>query len=164
MDRTTLASEMLIDALIKKKDELHITCTQIAEQSGTPESTVTKVFNRTVKSPSLDTLIPIAQVLDVSMDSIFVKTVDKAVEKTAAATSIPAKMLVSQEDKFLTLFIETHKMQIEDLKEQINDHKEQISIKDRWIKVLVGIVVACIGVMSFVTIYVITHPNIGLIN
>lgn len=157
MDRTTLASEMLIDALIKKKDELHITCAQIAEQSGTPESTVTKVFNRTVKSPSLDTLIPIAQALDVSMDSIFVKTVDKAVEKTAAATSIPAKMLVSQEDKFLNLFIETYN-------KQINDFKEQIQHKERWIKVLVGIVVACIGVMSFVTIYVITHPNIGLIN
>ena len=157
MDRTTLASEMLIDALIKKKDELHITCAQIAEQSGTPESTVTKVFNRTVKSPSLDTLIPIAQALDVSMDSIFVKTVDKAVEKTAAATSIPAKMLVSQEDKFLNLFIETYN-------KQIDDFKEQIQHKERWIKVLVGIVVACIGVMSFVTIYVITHPNIGLIN
>ena len=157
MDRTTLASEMLIDALIKKKDELHITCAQIAEQSGTPESTVTKVFNRTVKSPSLDTLIPIAQALDVSMDSIFVKTVDKAVEKTAAATSIPAKMLVSQEDKFLNLFIETYN-------KQIDDFKEQIQHNERWIKVLVSIVVACIGVMSFVTIYVITHPNIGLIN
>lgn len=157
MDRTTLASEMLIDALIKKKDELHITCAQIAEQSGTPESTVTKVFNRTVKSPSLDTLIPIAQALDVSMDSIFVKTVDKAVEKTAAATSIPAKMLVSQEDKFLNLFIETYN-------KQIDNFKEQIQHKDRWIKVLVSIVVACIGVMSFIIIYVITHPNIGLIN
>lgn len=157
MDRTTLASEMLIDALIKKKDELHVTCAQIAEQSGTPESTVTKVFNRTIKSPSLDTLIPIAQVLDVSMDSIFVKTVEKAAEKTVAATSIPAKMLVSQEDKFLDLFIETHN-------KQINDFKEQLQHKDRWIKVLVGIVVACIGVMAFVTIYVVTHLNIGMIN
>jgi transcriptional regulator with XRE-family HTH domain len=157
MDRTTLASEMLIDALIKKKDELHVTCAQIAEQSGTPESTVTKVFNRTIKSPSLDTLIPIAQVLDVSMDSIFVKTVEKAAEKTVAASSIPAKMLVSQEDKFLDLFIETHN-------KQINDFKEQLQHKDRWIKVLVGIVVACIAVMAFVTIYVVTHLNIGMIN
>lgn len=157
MDRTTLASEMLIDALIKKKDELHVTCAQIAEQSGTPESTVTKVFNRTIKSPSLDTLIPIAQVLDVSMDSIFVKTVEKAAEKTVAATSIPAKMLVSQEDKFLDLFIETHN-------KQINDFKEQLQHKDRWIKVLVGIVVACIAVLAFVTIYVVTHLNIGMIN
>ena len=157
MDRTTLASEMLIDALIKKKDELHVTCAQIAEQSGTPESTVTKVFNRTIKSPSLDTLIPIAQVLDVSMDSIFVKTVEKAAEKTVAATSIPAKMLVSQEDKFLDLFIETHN-------KQINDFKERLHHKDRWIRVLVGIVVACIAVMAFVIIYVVTHLNIGMIN
>lgn len=157
MDRTTLASEMLIDALIKKKDELHVTCAQIAEQSGTPESTVTKVFNRTIKSPSLDTLIPIAQVLDVSMDSIFVKTVEKAAEKTVAASSIPAKMLVSQEDKFLDLFIDTHN-------KQINDFKEQLHHKDRWIKVLVGIVVACIAVMAFVIIYVVTHLNIGMIN
>jgi transcriptional regulator with XRE-family HTH domain len=156
MDKTTLASEMLIDALIKKKDELHITCAQIAEQSGTPESTVTKVFNRTVKSPSLDTLIPIAQALDVSMDSIFVKTVDKAVEKTAAATSIPAKMLVSQEDKFLNLFIETHD-------KQINDLKEQISIKDRWIKALAAILIVCTLVFAFIAVYDITHPGAGLI-
>lgn len=156
MDKTTLASELLIEALIKKKEEIHVTCAQIAEQSGTPESTVTKVFSRAIKSPSLDTLIPIAQVLDVSMDSIFAKTVEKAAEKNAAATSVPAKMLVSQEDKFLNLFIETHDKQISDL-------KEQIKIKDRWIKSLAATLVACTLVFAFIAVYDITHPGAGLI-
>ena len=150
MDKTALASELLIDAMVKRKEELQITCAQIAEQSGTPESTVTKVFNRSIKSPTLDTLIPIAQALDISIDSIFAKTVEKAVEKTAAASSIPAKMLVSQEDKFLNLFIETHD-------KQISDYKEQLRNKDRWIKVLVGILIACVSVLAFIAIYDITH-------
>lgn len=150
MDKTALASELLIDAMVKRKEELHVTCAQIAEQSGTPESTVTKVFNRSIKSPTLDTLIPIAQALDISIDSIFAKTVEKAAEKTVAATSIPAKMLVSQEDKFLNLFIETHD-------KTINDYKEQLRNKDRWIKVLVGILTACVSVLAFIAIYDITH-------
>jgi transcriptional regulator with XRE-family HTH domain len=150
MDKTALASELLIDAMIKRKEELHVTCAQIAEQSGTPESTVTKVFNRSIKSPTLDTLIPIAQALDISIDSIFAKTVEKAAEKTVAATSIPAKMLVSQEDKFLNLFIETHD-------KTINDYKEQLRNKDRWIKVLVGILIACVSVLAFIAVYDITH-------
>lgn len=156
MDKTALASELLIDAMIKKKEELHLTCAQIADQSGTPESTVTKVFNRTIKSPTLDTLIPIAQALDISMDSIFAKTVEKAAEKTVAATSVPAKMLVSQEDKFLNLFIENHSNQVSDL-------KEQIRYKDRWIKVLAAILVACTLAFGFIAIYDITHPGVGLI-
>jgi transcriptional regulator with XRE-family HTH domain len=150
MDKTALASELLIDAMVKRKEELHVTCAQIAEQSGTPESTVTKVFNRSIKSPTLDTLIPIAQALDISIDSIFAKTVEKAAEKTVAATSIPAKMLVSQEDKFLNLFIETHD-------KTINDYKEQLRNKDRWIKVLVGILIACVSVLAFIALYDITH-------
>lgn len=150
MDKTALASELLIDAMVKRKEELHVTCAQIAEQSGTPESTVTKVFNRSIKSPTLDTLIPIAQALDISIDSIFAKTVEKAAEKTVAATSIPAKMLVSQEDKFLNLFIETHD-------KTINDYKEQLRNKDRWIKVLVGILIACVSVLAFIAVYDITH-------
>lgn len=156
MDKTALASELLIDAMIKKKEELHLTCAQIAVQSGTPESTVTKVFNRTIKSPTLDTLIPIAQALDISMDSIFAKTVEKAAEKTVAATSVPAKMLVSQEDKFLNLFIENHSNQVSDL-------KEQIRYKDRWIKALAAILVACTLAFGFIAIYDITHPGVGLI-
>ena len=156
MDKTALASELLIDAMIKKKEELHLTCAQIAEQSGTPESTVTKVFNRTIKSPTLDTLIPIAQALDISMDSIFAKTVEKAAEKTVAATSVPAKMLVSQEDKFLNLFIENHS-------NQVSDPKEQIRYKDRWIKALAAILVACTLAFGFIAIYDITHPGVGLI-
>ena len=150
MDKTALASELLIDAMVKRKEELHVTCAQIAEQSGTPESTVTKVFNRSIKSPTLDTLIPIAQALDISIDSIFAKTVEKAAEKTVAATSIPAKMLVSQEDKFLNLFIETYD-------KTINDYKEQLRNKDRWIKVLVGILIACVSVLAFIAVYDITH-------
>ena len=156
MDKTALASEMLIDAIIKKKEELHLTCAQIAEMSGVPESTVTKVVNRTIKSPSIDTLIPMAQVLDISMDTIFAKTVEKAAEKTVAASSIPAKMLVSQEEKFLNLFIEAYNKQISDLKEQINN-------KDKWIRILVAIIVLCLAVLAFIAIFDITHPNVGLI-
>ena len=157
MDKLTYASEILIDEINAELGKSHITRAQLAEKCKVPESTLTKVLNRTSGRPGFDTLAPAAHVLGISTDEALRKAIDHSVEKTAAATSVPAKMLVSQEDKFLNLFIETHDKQICDLKEQLQH-------KDRWIRALVGIVVACIAVLAFVTIYVVTHLNIGMIN
>ncbi len=59
--------ESIIDMLIAQKAELRVTNAWIAEESRVPESTVTKVLNKTNKSPSLATIIPMAAALGVSM-------------------------------------------------------------------------------------------------
>lgn len=154
MDKTNnIFSELLVDEMKRVKEEKHITNATIAQNCNMSESTVTKVFNKSSKSSYVDTLMPIATFLEIDTQAVWTKATEKAV---AATTTVPAKMLVSQEDKFLTLFIETHKMQIEDL-------KEQIRIKDRWIKTLAAILVACTLVFAFIAVYDITHPGAGLI-
>ena len=156
MDKTALASETLIDAIIKQKEERHLTCAQLAQMCGVPESTVTKVFNHSIKSPSIDTLIPLAQALDISIDTIFAKAVEKAAEKTAAASSVPAKMLVSQEEKFLNLFIDAYNKQIEELQEENRN-------KSKWIKALVAIIVLYALVFAAVTLLALAHHDISLL-
>ena len=57
-------------------------------------------------------------------------------------------MLVSQEEKFLNLFLETHNRQITDLKEQ--NHK-----KEKWIRFLVGALVAMTMFIGGLLLYII---------
>lgn len=153
MDKAALASELIVEALIKKKEELQMTCAQLAEKSGLPESTVVKVFNHGIKSPSIDTLSPLADALDLSIDKALNKAVNTVVENTVASKTIPATMLVSQEDKFLNLFLETHNKQITDLKEQI-DHKE------KWIRFLVSLLVIMTLLFVVVIVYdIVTHDT-----
>lgn len=147
-DKAALASEIIVEALVKKKEELQMTCAQIAEKSGVAESTVIKVFNRSIKSPSIDTLCPIADAVDLSIDKALNKAVNTVVESAVNAKTVPATMLVNQEDKFLNLFLETHNRQITDLKEQ-NRHKE------KWIRSLVGLLVFMTMILAGLLIYVI---------
>ncbi len=154
MDKTNnIFSELLVDEMKRVKEEKHITNAIIAQNCNMSESTVTKVFNKSSKSSYVDTLMPIATFLEIDTQAVWTKATEKAV---AATTTVPAKMLVSQEDKFLNLFLETHNKQREDL-------KEQIRIKDRWIKTLAAILVACTLVFAFIAVYDITHPDAGLI-
>lgn len=148
MDKAALASDLIVEALIKKKEELQMTCAQIAEKSGVPESTVIKVFNHGIKSPSIDTLSPLADALELSIDKALNKAVNAVVESTVASKTVPATMLVSQEEKFLNLFLETHNRQITDLKEQ--NHR-----KEKWIRFLVGMLAFMTAFIAGLLLYII---------
>ena len=137
MDRMNTAVPV-IEALIAKKEELHVTNAWIAEKSKVPESTVTKVFNRSIKSPTFDTLAPIARVLDVSLDTL------------AAAQSAPnAPTKIMAGDHFLTMLIDSY--------------TEQLRTKHRWLlgSVIVNLILA--AVLVFVLVWDLTHPDLGWI-
>lgn len=154
MDKTNnIFSELLVDEMKRVKEEKHITNAIIAQNCNMSESTVTKVFNKSSKSSYVDTLMPIATFLEIDTQAVWTKATEKAV---AATPTVPAKMLISQEDKFFNLFIEAHN-------KQISDYKEQIRNKDRWIKALAAILIACTLVFAFIAVYDITHPGAGLI-
>lgn len=68
MPKITIMDD-IIDKLIDKKKELGVTNGWIAEKSGVPEATVTKLFNGTTKSPGSATLNPIAAALGISIDT-----------------------------------------------------------------------------------------------
>lgn len=59
------------DILRKKKKELEMSNGAISAASGIPESTIQKYLNGTTPSPSFDTVMGIARVLDVSVDAAF---------------------------------------------------------------------------------------------
>lgn len=72
----------IVEKLIAKKAELHVTNAWIAENSKVPESTVTKVLNHTNKSPSFATIIPMAEALGVSLTPQAIEVAEaKVVEK-----------------------------------------------------------------------------------
>lgn len=72
MPKLTTVSESLIELCKARKEELGMTNATIAENTGIPESTITKLFNNTIRSPSVETVIPIARVLNISIDTMTV--------------------------------------------------------------------------------------------
>ena len=155
MDKLTYASEILIDEINAKLEETHMTRAQLAQMCDVSESTLTKVLNRSSKKPAFDTLAPAAHAIGISTDEALKKAIEHSIEKTDAATTVPAKMLVSQEDKFLNLFIDTHAKQVLDL-------KHQMQIKDRWIKSLAAVIIVFACVLAFAALFAVTHPDIGI--
>ena len=157
MDKMNLASEILIEEINKRKEELHLTNAQLAEKCDMPESTLTKILNHSSKNPSYNALAKMADKIGVSIDETMHKTMEKVAEKAvSSSTNIPAKMLVSQEDKFLELFIENHQ-------KQIADKNEQIKAKDRWIKTLVTIIILYACIFAVVTLLTLAHHDINLL-
>lgn len=138
MDTTTL-SDVLIECLSAKKDELKLTNAAIAEKSGVPESTVTKLFNRTIKSPTFDTLAPVAKVLNVSLDALL--EMDNAdIQKSPPPPSIIENPM---------------------FKMLIDNYTKQLLAKNRWITVLAAALFVLFAAMIFFVIYDVSHPNLG---
>ena len=68
-----MESDILLHCLVQQKEALGYTNAIIAEMSGVPESTVTKVLNGANRSPGFETISPIARVLGVLLDELSVK-------------------------------------------------------------------------------------------
>lgn len=141
MEISDLNSEMLVECLKLRKDELHYTNAQISERSGVPESTVTKVFNGTNRSPTFDTIAPIARVLGVSLDTLIASD---------DAQHVSIKTVESCDNgsvQFIAYIIASS--------------ERRIRLKDRWICVLAALLIIILGLMISFTAYDFTHPEVG---
>lgn len=143
MEKSNLTGEVLLQCLIVRKEELSLTNAVIAEKSGVPESTVTKVFNGTNRSPTYDTIAPIARVLGVSLDTL------SAVTEPLECREISSiKDSTRNADERLFAYI-------------IASNEARIRTKDRWIKFLAIALVAVLAwVLAFMA-YDYTHPDVG---
>lgn len=135
MDKT-YTSEAVLELMRDRKEELHVTNAWIADESGVPESTVTKLFNGTIKSPTLDTVLPVAKVLDVSLFD------PEALPAPPKSKSVPG-------DQFLTLLIDSY--------------TSQLRSKDRWLLGSLGVNIALVAVLAFLVLWDVTHPDMGWI-
>lgn len=140
MDKKTL-SERVVECLTSRKEELGFTNARISELSGVPESTVTKLFNGTIKSPTLETLVPVAKILNLQINSLL-----ELGEEDGGTDPSSAK---SGGDKFFVMLI--------------NNYEKQLKNKDRWIIGLASLIFVLVGVLVVFVLYDITHPHMGWI-
>lgn len=128
-----MESDILLSCLVQQKEALGYTNAMIAEMSGVPESTVTKVLNGANRSPGFETISPIARVLGVSLDEM-------AVKETAPPDTSTLTVGVSH---------------------IISSYERRLREKNRWINILAVAVAALILLLIFFLIYDIMHPSLG---
>lgn len=144
MEKTDLSSETLVQKLVERKEELGYTNAVIAEISGVPESTVTKVFNGTNRSPTYDTISPISRALGVSLDTITV--IGETSEKAESAKQAETK---PREDRFVNYVISSSEARIKN--------------KEKWLNRLSIAVAALMALIIIWLIWDCTHLDRGLI-
>ncbi len=136
--------ENIIDRLKDKKRELDVTNAWIAEKSGVPESTVTKVFNGTNKSPTIATLGPIAAAMGVSIDAGVIVSTDE---------TKPGQPIVP-EDIYLKMLIASYDRQLENAEARIRR-------KNKWILAFAIAFALMFVLLLLVMLYDATRPDIG---
>lgn len=146
MNKITLTSDPVIECLIARKEELGLTYARIADVSGIPESTVTKVFNRSIKSPTLDTIAPIARALNISLDTL----------SAVASPENNTAPKLSTDDLYVKLLTECHNRHIATL-------EKQLRLKTKWNIAFASMMFITMGALIFFLIYDITHPDMGWI-
>ncbi len=138
----------IVEKLIAKKAELHVTNAWIAERSKVPEHTVTRIMNRTSKSPSFATIIPIAEALGVSLtpqaieqaeakvtEEITEKVTEQITEEVQKPT--PSQTIAEELERQYTRLLEEKDARIQ-------DKDRQIHILWRVVSVLAAAVAACV--------------------
>lgn len=128
-----MESDILLHCLVQQKEALGYTNAMIAEMSGVPESTVTKVLGGVNRSPGFETISPIARVLGVSLDELSVK---ETVPPDTSTLTVGVSHIISS-------------------------YERRLREKNRWINILAVAVAALILLLIFFLIYDITHPSLG---
>lgn len=140
--------ENIVEKLIAKKAELHVTNAWIAEKSKVPEHTVTRIMNRSSKSPSFATIIPIAEALNVCLtpqaieqaeakvaEEITEKVTEQITEEVQKPT--PSQTIAEELERQYTRLLEEKDSRIQD-----KDH--QIHILWRVVSVLAVVIAVCV--------------------
>lgn len=127
----------------------------IAEKSGVPESTVTKVMNGTNKSPTMATIIPMAEALGVQISS---QTIERIAEET-----IPKAAEEAMVNHTIAAMERAHEKVIAEKDRRIEDKDKLIRIL--WIVIIVLAILFLLCVIGFVALYIYDHsvPDRGWI-
>lgn len=137
-----LRSDTLVQCLRAQRELMRLTVAQIAERSGMPESTITKVLNGTVRTPSYETVAPIAKALGVSLDSLEAGKPDMTCSPPdmADAAGMPCSEHISR---------------------IVGIYEKRLKEKSRWLNIMGIVIAVLIAVLIFFLIYDIMHPALG---
>ena len=122
---------MWLDNIKRIKKEKGITTKQIADKTGLPEKTISRILSGDTVNPYVDTIQRIASALDASLDDIFADTKVVVAHETLAevkenANVIEAELAVIQQENIsLKTEITALAHEIELLKMELQ-HKEEI--------------------------------------
>ena len=141
--------ENIVEKIVAKKAELHVTNAWIAEHSKVPEHTVTRIMNGTSKSPSFATIIPIAEALGVSLTP---QTIEQAEAKvTEQITEEVTEQIVAEVQKQTpsqTIAEELERqysLLLEEKDKRIQDKDSQIRVLWRVVSVLAAVIAVCVA-------------------
>lgn len=130
------SSDAVLDALIRRKNEQELTIAEIAEASGVPESTVKRVFSRTTRDPSFETVSRLARGLGIDLTTLS--------ETSIAPVSAPAAPTAkTAEEKLCEVY------------------ERQLHFQRLLIIILLGVIIALLAFLIGVVIYDLTHADRG---
>ena len=113
------------------KKEKDLTCKAIAERTGLPEKTVTRIFHGETDNPYVDTLHRIATALDTTLDEIFAdtKTVvgDKKLAEVQEALALASAEVerLAAENAALSTTIAAQRAELDLLRLKL-EHKDEL--------------------------------------
>lgn len=191
MTQITTVSESFVQLCKERKETLGITNSAIAEKTGIPESTVTKLFNGTIKSPSLETVLPIANLLNISLNEMAViednpcnpsqpivqpmsavsPIIDQLTKQLTDAYDKQLKMKRESFEKQLKQNSEHYERQIKIINESheryvktlIDGYERPIRNKNKWIIALATVMILTMISLVVAVIYDIVNPDVGWI-
>ena len=137
---------MNIDYLNELKEKLSITNDQLAQMSGVPESTVSRILKGTTDNPNFQTIVDIVRTLKGSIDVMedLCHTAESAPKETESESKKTAE-----------------KEEVQKARAEI--FHAAIAVKNRWIRFLVGLLVCVLSFVLIMIAYDLLHPNKGWI-
>ena len=141
---------MNIDYLNELKEKLSITNDQLAQMSGVPESTVSRILNGTTDNPNFQTIVDIVRTLKGSIDVMedLCHTEESAPKEAETKKETESEKTAEEEEA---------------QKASAEVFHATIAVKDRWIRFLVGLLVCVVSFVLIMIAYDLLHPNKGWI-
>ena len=130
---------MITRKLIALKTARNLTNQQIADLSGVPLSTVTRILSGQTENPNIQTIADIVGALDGSMDDI-----------------LGLKSQAQKEPQSHTDLIELYK-------EIIRNKDETIRSKDKAIKIMVGVLIGIVATLMIILIIDMANGGLGIL-
>lgn len=154
--------EVLIKDLCReRKDTLHLTNQDVADQAGISVSTVNNYFSSASKAPSVYTVGPICSALGVSLDKYFgiegVETPTELSDRLARIADLEQKCRDYEKDL-------THKDEIAAMQDNTIKHlQEEVRRRRPLIYCLIGLsALVVIAFIAYLLHYDLTNPNYGI--
>ena len=132
-EKSEKVTQRLIEKLKEIKDASGMTNQQVADQSGVPFGTVNRILAGQTDNPSFANIAAMVKAMGGSLDEL---------------VGIVPKAKTTEEHI-------SHRL--------LNLYEAQLGTKDKWIRTLFLALVIMVGVLAFLLLWDVTHPDMGYV-